>query len=209
MFKNLSFKIFLFLSTLSLSVGAGGTVATGYSNGVYLPKSDDVITWSAYGGSLTPVLRDVVALATATVDAETLAFRLLHEMHPETSEQHVYFSFKPGPPDPQCLDDVPGGCQLGLHQCFDWDVDGPYRLCKQSRIFIYTSNIETGGPLAERLHNIIRHEWVHVLGFRDGVGGPTSNGGNPFTPCQLAQMSLYASDPAAEGWTVTTPMECE
>lgn len=202
-------KITAAFTLLTLTLGAGGTVVTDYGNGVILPKSDDVITWSAYGSPLTLELRDQLALATASVDVETTGFRLLHELHPELSTQHVFFSFDGSGPDPRCLDNTPGGCTLAVHECLVWERAAPYRLCSQNRIKVYTANIATGGPVEERLYNIIRHEWSHALGYEDGQGGPSNVGSQPFTPCQLKQLSDYDVDLNAGSWVVTSPPECQ
>jgi hypothetical protein len=213
--NRLAIKFFLALLTLSVTAGAGGTIpsagyGTTYGGYTYLPKSDDEITWSAYGAPLTdPVLRDVVAFATASVDRETQGFRLLHDAHPELSDYHVYFSFVGGAPNAKCLDDVPGGCTLGDFTCLQWQVEGAYRMCTQGKIRIYAANIATGGDLVERLPNVIRHEWAHALGFDHGDGGPMENGGNEFTACQLAQMRDFDYDAASQEWVVAVPMECE
>lgn len=212
--NHLAAKIFLFLLTLSVTAGAGGTIpyagyGVTYSGYTYLPKSDDEVTWSAYGAPLTdPVLRDVVTLATASVDRETQGFRLLHELHPELSDYHVFFSFVGGEPDAGCLDNVPGGCTLGKFTCMQWQVEGVYRVCTQGRIRIYAANIATGGDLTERLYNIVRHEWTHALGFDDGEGGPASNGANSFTACQLAQLRDFDYDAVSQEWVVAVPPEC-
>jgi hypothetical protein len=208
--KNLG----LFFLTLTSTVSGGGTLPVGYGNTygghTYLPKSNDEVTWSSYGAPLTdPVLRDILAVATASMDRETQGFRLLHEMHPEFSDYHVYFSFVGGAPDPGCGDGKPGGCPLGLHTCLQWTVDGPYRMCSQARIRIWTSNIAVDGPLYDRLGNILRHEWSHALGYHDGVGGPTDNGSKSFTECQLAQMENYHYDSSTVGWTAVELEECE
>jgi hypothetical protein len=206
----LATKFFLFFLTLSAIAGAGGTVPATYGNGIYLPKSDGLITWSAYGGALTPELYDVLVVATASLDAETLGFRLAQDSHPELSMQHVFFSFVGGDPYPECLDDVPGGCTLGLHHCLLWDVEGPYRLCKQNRVRLFMANIAaTKDDVPAWLHDIVRHEWVHVLGYEDGVGGPANGGHNKFTPCQVAQLSAYVNEPTIQGWTTVILPECQ
>jgi hypothetical protein len=159
-------------------------------------------------------MRDIVALATATIDAETDGFRLLHEFHPETRAQHVYFSFLGGEADPRCSDDTSGGCVLGRNQCLAYIQDGPYKLCTKGKISIHVSNIQASAlkqeqDFNEKLHSVVRHEWVHSLGFADGVGGPSSNGMNKFTECQLAQMRTFEYDSNVVGWTVVNLMECE
>lgn len=95
-----------------------------------------------------------------------------------------------------------------------WEKVGSYKLCAQNRIRIYLSNIQasaekSGEDLDGKLFRIFRHEWTHVLGFPDGVGGPTSNGDNKFTKCQLAQLNIYVQDPTVPTWTVVTPEECQ
>lgn len=157
----------LSLLTFATTVSAGGILPAGYgntySNHTYLPKTNDVVTWSAYGEPLVdPVLRDIL-----------------------------------------------GGCPLGLHTCLQWTVDGPYRLCSQARIRIWTANIAVGGPLYDRLPNILRHEWSHALGYSDNVGGPTDIGSKKFTECQLAQMESYSYSTDVSGWTVVNLPECE
>src|SRR5690606_28065277 len=112
----------LFVSLLTL--GAGGIKTASFGNGNYLPKSDETITWSAYGAPLTLELRDILQLATASLDAETDGFRMLHDLHPELSEHHVFFSFVGGDPDPRCLDDISGGCVLAQNQCLVWEKVG-------------------------------------------------------------------------------------
>lgn len=210
--KLLALINLLFL-TFCLNVSAGGTVAAGWHNGGYLPKSDGLITWSAYGGALTDQMRDILASATLSVDLETERFWMSADSHPELSLHHVFFSFIGGEPNPKCLDDKPGGCTLGTNECLVWQRSGPYRLCSQNRIRIYISNIQasvsqSGGNFEDKLFRVLRHEWVHPLGFPDGVGGPTSNGASEFTECQLAQMLVYSEDPSIDEWTVVTLEEC-
>lgn len=192
-----------------LTLAAGGAKTASFGNGTYLPKSDDVITYSMYGGGLKHEYRDIVMLATATLDAETNGFRLLHDFHPDLIEHHVFFSFVAGEPDPKCLDNVDGGCVLAHNQCLVWEQAGSYRICSQNRIRVYVANIAVGGLVVDRLHSIIRHEWVHVLGYEDGVGGPTSNGANKFTECQVAELRDYSVDLVATEWTVVVPEECQ
>lgn len=202
-------KLITLFFVSSLTLGAGGTKTESFGNSKYLPKSDGIITWSAYGSPLTEGSRDILQLATASLDAETPSFRLVHDLHPELSEHHVFFSFVGGDPDPRCLDDISGGCVLAQNQCLVWEKVGAYRLCSQNRIRVFTANIAVKAPLEDRLHNIIRHEWVHVLGYEDGVGGPTSNGANNFTSCQLAELREYSVDAVLDGWQIVSPTECQ
>lgn len=114
MLKNkLSAYLILALLTFPFSVSAGGTVAAGWHNGGYLPKDDSLITWSSYGSPLTDRIKDILQAATLSLDLEVEGFRLMPDRHPELSAHHTFFSFIGGDPDPKCLDDIPGGCDLG------------------------------------------------------------------------------------------------
>jgi hypothetical protein len=203
---------------VSQAAFAGGIVPNGmgmYQDGRLIdtvPASDSLIRWYSYGSSQTPEAADELAYAVASVDIETLAFRLLYGGDAPAPEVLVAFSFKPGPVAPECLDDVAGNCTLGKTECMTSVRDGDFRLCSVYRVFIYPENLkvkaaELGITWESRLYSLVRHELGHVLGLKHDGTGPMANGESPFTACQLAKWREFQLD-GSGAWLEPTLNEC-
>lgn len=205
--------------------GPGGTPGWGQEDGVtdIIPASARRFYWYVYhGGAGDEELWDLVSVAVASLDAELPTLRFIHETDPTTraetlaSTGDVLVSVSLRARD-EATDCTPGsGCILAATQCLA-KASGtggcPYDLGLHYRVTIYTSRIiataDPGEDWRARLRGVVRHELVHVLGWRHGTGGPMSNGSLPLTPCQRATLAAYSSSPSgAGGWTTVVVPEC-
>lgn len=200
--RLLAFVLLLGLLGATLRAQAGGVIPLGmglYQDGRLIdtvPASASLIRWYYYGSTLTERAKDEVAFATASVDIETMAFRILYGGDAPTPVSIVAFSFKSNPTDDECLDDIAGNCTLAKTECAESVKDGNFRLCSVYRVSVYPNNIrvkaeEMGIAWEDRLYSIIRHEMGHVLGLTHDGSGPMSNGENQFTSCQLAKWEAF------------------
>lgn len=197
---------------------AGGVVPTYlgmYHDGRvvdYVPASDRLIRWTYYGSRLSDTAKDIAAYALASVDYETLDFRILYGGDAPSPEVIVFWSFNDYPVTPGCTDTVAGNCVLASTECLASIKQGKYRLCSSYKVQVNVNNIQqttdAGLSWETRLYKIVRHEQGHVMGLWHDGHGPMANGALPFTACQLAAWQDFYIDEYLTTWEYPVVPEC-
>ena len=220
--STVTLTILTFISSLAV---AGGIIPQNYGmkQGSYrmVPASPSLIRWD-YSGVADQEMRDVIMWAIATLDNETLKYRLLFGTQAEAAASehtHVRFRFDDHELDSGCLPNDPDPCEYAIAQCLSYtSTTGIYKRCSSYRVTIHVNNIEyraeqNGLDHEEKLdwyHAIFRHEYTHVLGFSHSSDvvpeGPMVDGNLPLTQCQLDVLDVYTVSTALSIWM--TPTSC-
>jgi hypothetical protein len=216
--------------TASTAFG-GGTVPMGYGMANdgrtvnIVPANSSLVRWTYYG-NFDAQMKDEIMRAVASVDYETLDFRLLYGDTPPdpipSNYVQVWFSGKSTAVFPECMDNTPGGCTFAETECLAKTKVSPFEFCSQYRVLVYVNNIlyraanpqdPTDPPENpyQKLYGIIRHEVGHVLGLKHKYPGPmTNNNDAPFHACQQLMWSLFDLNPAVPTWIYPTlPTSCQ
>lgn len=210
---------------------AGGVVPQGmgmYDDGrtvETVPANSSLLRWTYYGSVLDAQMKDEIMRAIASVDYETLDFRLLYGEPPAApfpaGYTQIWVSGKSDPVFPECTDATPGGCTFASTQCLAQVKDGAFNFCSQYRVNLYVNNIvyraahpQPGQQVEDpydKAFGVIRHEIGHILGLHHEYPGPMTNDNDaPFHMCELLMWSLFNVDPAISVWTYPPlPAACQ
>lgn len=226
--KFIAAALGLALCTSVTTASAGGVVPIGYGAAddgrtvQLVPSHSSLVRWTYYG-NFDAQMKDEIMRAVASVDYETLEWRLLYGDLPggvNPNYVQVWFSGKSNPTSPECMDETPGGCVFAETQCLEKVKSGAFDFCSQYRVLVYVNNIfyRAANPQAgqqvedpyDKAYGLIRHEIGHVLGLRHRYPGPmTNNNDAPFHICQHTMWQLFHVDPNVTTWSYPTlPENC-
>lgn len=218
-------KKFLLLLLSPLLINWGGFAPTNWGMNENQPSFDDVpftttgnMYWYAYNGGVNQDNWDYTAFAIASLDKELDFMRFIHT----TSDPPVFsdgatvaISFKPltDPVPVECTDNIDGGCTLATTQCLSSIRSGIYDYCTFYRIIVHTGRVYAdaivdGEDPNDIFFNVVRHEFVHALGFDHSDGGPMSKGSNPLTQCQKDKLQVFQMSESQAVWQYIKPASC-
>lgn len=187
-----------------------------------VPSHSSMVRWTYYG-NFDEQMKDEIMHAVASVDYETLEWKLLYgELADAPNPNYVmlWFSGKNTAVSPDCMDSTPGGCVFAETQCLTKTKVGSFEFCSQYRVLMFVNNIfyRAANPMPgqqvedpyKKFHNLVRHEVGHVLGLKHKYPGPmTNDGAAPFHSCQHLMWSLFDLNPVVPTWVYPTlPVNC-